>query len=145
LLIDGTFDERQWNASSFTGFLAQFPELVAVDATTKPPTVVLREAEKESIPDSGESPGRQTYGSPSREWRIRSDLWSAVLDYESGNVFLWDDGAVRAVPPDQVDSADPRPRLPTVNGDLLREWRQAFVQQHEDEGEAALDALKKWA
>ncbi len=57
-----------------------------------------------------------------RRWRIRKDLWDAVLGVRASDAFVWQDGTVVRVPHDQTaDHAGTE--LPTPHGPQLDSWQ----------------------
>src|SRR5207253_7391747 len=62
--------------------------------------------------------------------RIRSDLWRAVMDYASGRKFVWDPAKNAAYPSDDPSAS---PLLPTVDANLLKEWRAKVAAKHESD------------
>jgi hypothetical protein len=144
LLTNGEFDEKNWGALTFTEFLDSLPDLVRVDRSVKPPAVELTVGAADQKPGSDSSPPRRPRVSPLGPWRIRSDLWSAVLDYDKGLTFVWDDGAVKEIPTSELGSDDPRPHLPTVTADELQTWRREFASRHTKHVVGAEDSLARW-
>ena len=137
------FDESRWGAENFRGFIEQFREIVEVDSTQRPPRVIyLPEMNDSELSLSDSSERAKTRIASGRSKRIRQDLWRAIVDYASGQVYVWD--GAKATP--RRDEADKSPVLPTVDQGELREWRNDFVK------EAALPAdsdlrpfLSAWA
>lgn len=62
--------------------------------------------------------------------RIREDLWVAVLDYASGQTYVWDEQQGRARSAKEVDQ---QPRMPTLTPVELGEWRQTFLNERRAE------------
>jgi hypothetical protein len=125
------FDEKSFGAESFMELLSRFPELVAIDRTTRPTVVEWRTA------------GEASSAAPIVSTRVRADLWKAVLDYSSGQEYEWDPSAGQAKP---VERADQSRRLPAVDRAGLTEWRRTFISNHSarlDEHESA--RLTEWA
>lgn len=112
-LTDRSFKTREFGASSLLDLLARYPELVSIDLTARP--VVIQWLGPLTIPSA-------------RPSRIRPDLWRAALNLSSGLQYEWDVAAGHARP---VQEADPRRRLPMVDGAILAAWRHAFVAAHE--------------
>lgn len=118
------FTETHWGVVKFSEFLALFPDLVSIDASEHPPVVELQRREDETVAEGFAAAETQPLA-PSRQARVRSDLWRAVLDYSSGAVYVWDADTGRAVVAEE--DVDARPRLPTINPEVLAEWRQEFA------------------
>jgi hypothetical protein len=119
LLTSGAFDERDYSANSFTGFLRAFPDLVEVDAAFAPPRVVLKEF----------APLRDVVAAsrPAPRPRIRPDLWRAVVDFSSGIEYVWDSRTARARPKNEASGED-LPTIPTLTPGELRDWRRSFLE-----------------
>jgi hypothetical protein len=119
------FDEGRWGAEDFRGFVDQFGEIVEVDASKRPPRVIYLPETTDSEAQSSdvrEGPAITRVAS-GRSKRIRQDLWRAIVDYSSGQVYVWDHEM--AVP--KGDDADARPVLPTLDQAEVRGWREDFV------------------
>lgn len=90
--------------------------MLAVDDATKPPTVRLL---------LGDAPRLDQI--PTQASRIRRDLWNAVVDYRSGQRYLWNGLLAQ-----REDESSPQDRaqfliLPTVSESELDQWRAQFV------------------
>jgi len=125
-LTSRRFNERDWGASTFQSFLSLYPNLVRVDNTTRPPTAIL-------IRDVADDTSGVTIPLPGGEritpdQRVRPDLWRSVLDYSSGNKYVWTGEA--AVP---SNGGEPLPAdgllLPTVSRGDYDKWREQFSEQ----------------
>jgi hypothetical protein len=139
-LTSGEFDEAEWDATSFTGLLDVYPRLVRIDRTVKPPIVELTEealgevaTSRETIrqPMTREHPTSDPATVDSRGWRLRRDLWDAVMAVRDPEAFIWEGGAVVRVPQDQGEDTSSQLRLPTLTGPELDEWQHAFASEHE--------------
>jgi len=119
------FDEGLWGAEDFRGFVDQFEEIVEVDPSKRPPRVIyLPETTDSEAQSSDVREGSAiTRVASGRSKRIRQDLWRAIVDYSSGQTYVWDDEM--AVP--KGDDGDARPVLPTLDQAEVRGWREDFV------------------
>lgn len=119
------FDESRWGAENFRGFVDQYGEILEVDTTKRPPRVIYlpetTDSEAQSS-DAGKGPPITRVAS-GRSKRIRRDLWRAIVDYSSSQIYVWENEM--AVP--RGDDADARPVLPTLDQTELRGWREDFV------------------
>lgn len=154
LLTDGDFDEAEWGASGFTTLLELFRDVLRVDRGVKPPIVELldRDQLELPIPDAlrgsltrpfAAHPTTEHPTSDSRRWRIRRDLWDAVLGVRDPDAFVWEEGTVIRVPQDEA-LGHAGPRLPTLTGPELDAWQSEYA------GEQPTDArfssvLESWA
>lgn len=140
-----TFSETSWGAPSFRAFLALYSDLVAVDSTTRPATVELRETGADRAPSPSSDTSAQAplpqVSVPGRQ--IRPDLWDAVLDYSSGIVYVWDADQGLALPGDLA--SDDRPQLPTIDPSILSDWRRAFAARLAEPEEPLRHDLQQWA
>ena len=77
------------------------------------------------------------------EWRIRQDLWDAVVDCVSGHAYVWEDVRAVACAPEEVDAGSLR--LPTVTPEELGKWREDFADEIRGSVDPELqDALDRW-
>lgn len=139
-LTERSFKESDWGASSFRGFLAQFDDVVEVDASHRPPVVSLREEAAKAAAPAAKEPEWPT-GDLGPRRRIRSDLWTAVVDFSSGDRYYWDGREAVALPP--ASSNQPGALLPTLSKEEFEGWRSEFVERRKaDEG--AYRPLRAW-
>lgn len=149
------FDERKWGASTFLGFLSLFPSLVSIDRSVSPPGVDLLNADDQdivaalrAIRASGSGAigdqGAHEREAPSGPWRIRPDLWSSVLDYGKGEVWVWDGREATPVAAEEFDEQDTARRLPTVDENTLQEWRKQFEVAQTREHPEHAENLRAW-
>lgn len=133
------FREQDWGASSFRGFLQLFSTLVDVDDAVNPPMVRWIGAATSAAESSGAG---EDFGlGPHR--RIRDDLWTAVLDYSSGQSYFWD-GRGAVARPAEAENAPPAPRLPTLTREEFLGWRSEFVTSALAENPMAQHLLEAW-
>lgn len=142
-LSDKHFSEADYGFQSFAEFARQFPELISIDWSAKPPMVELVESFESltfTLPIDKES----TLSEESTGARIRSDLWQAVMNYSVGSKFIWD-------PVEQVarttDDPNASPLLPTIDANTLAQWRADFSANSEPEikdDTQAIEKLRHW-
>ena len=77
-LTDRTFKESDYGSGTFWEFVKGNKDILILDETTTPPVAILK----------GVSPDDHA----SAQSRIRPDLWRAVLDFSSGDMYFWDPG-----------------------------------------------------
>ncbi len=118
-LTKGTFHERAFGASTFSDFVRQYPELLCLDASTRPPTVVLLDVVQDQERPKTTTPSPLT-------GRIRRDLWESIMDFTSGRSFGWDatTGQARPLLPEEE-----LPRLPTITAEQFTSWRDDFLKR----------------
>ena len=122
-LTDRAFDEAEWGATSTRDFVESLAPMITLDQSTRPTSVVLNPG----VDVADLEPGVASETARKRgDWRIRQDLWEAVLDCVSGSAYVWDGDRAVAVDPELVDAAGAL-LLPTVTGDELGGWREAFA------------------
>ena len=125
-LTERNFRETDYGASTFLEFVRSHGDILEVDTTTTPTVAALKGVATEASPGSG-------VGSP----RIRADLWRAVLDFSSGNKYVWDPVQEVATSGDVSG-----PEIPTITTDTFNEWKRAFASKVDDA--TADDRLSEW-
>lgn len=152
LLTGNRFDQAEWGHQSFTSLVEMFPETFRVDREQNPPLIELLNPEQlEALLSSGPSDPESAAAHPtveppaldSRGWRIRRDLWDAVLGVRDPDAFIWEDGAVIRVPQD-LALEHSGPRLPTLTGSELDALQRQFADEQPSEGRYA-GVLASWA
>ena len=153
VLTDGRFDQADWGATGFTSVLEFFPDVLRVDRGTKPPMVQLLDPglvdslsanpTVTSKPTAVEQPAAARPAADSRAWRIRRDLWDAVLGVRDPDAFIWENGAVVRVPQDQAMGLS-GVRLPTLTGPELDSLQREFADQHTRDARYS-SILETWA
>jgi hypothetical protein len=125
-LTDRTFDEAAWGVTSFQEWVELFTELLAVDRTRKPAWVTLRDT---GLPRSNEviaePPVLRPTNVSSPRWRIRRDLWQAVVNRRVGQ-WVWE-GGVAQLSATVFGEINPRQLLPTLTTDEMRALRRTFA------------------
>jgi hypothetical protein len=128
-ITNGNFRESDYGAETFSDLLSTLTDLVTVDANRRPAIVSLVGAgsgessvpEKTNTATSGEDD--RSSEPPSADDRVRSDLWRAVMDFRSGDLYVWKDGEARA-----TAGPDPGDRiLPTLTPSEMKQWRLEFA------------------
>lgn len=158
LLTDGEFDERQWGAKSFTSFLKLFPDLLHVDHDLRPPIVEWHETVAERPrptpppePTTTTAPPESVPDGP-RNWRIREDLWLAVMDVHRRGEYIWDSGEAKLVP-SAIDGGPEAGRedegpselvLPTLTPEELGIWRREFAEGQTRINSGLSAILQRW-
>ena len=154
LITNNEFDESEWGAPTFTSFLELFPETLRIDRDSQPPIVELLEPDRlQSVTETPlgahetrPEPAHPTTAhgtSDSRRWRIRRDLWDAVLGVRDPDAFVWENGAVVRVPQDKA-MGHSAPRLPTLTGPELDAWQSDFAREQPEDARYA-SVLASWA
>lgn len=151
LLDNKDFTETDFGAPTFTTLLEAISDVVRIDRSRKPALVVLQ---GEPATDSGPPLGRPRSADtldvqPARDsrarWKVRSDVWDAIMNVGADAVYVWDDGSVRRVAKADLRQDDPRPVLPTLTSEELTQWQRDFGTQ-EGAGDRELAAtLERWA
>jgi hypothetical protein len=110
-----TFKESDFGASTFREFIQNNTDVLEIDSSFLPGAVTLKSAAGASQSHEASSPQRN---------RIREDLWRAILDYSSGNRYVWDaDSSSAIVAPEGNDG----PFLPTISAETMTEWKREFL------------------
>ena len=130
-MTNRTFSEAAYGASSLTDFVSLFSDILVVDRDQFPMVVELKPEERTNMTSDGGA------DSP-KNVRIREDLWRAIFDRSSGNIYYWlvDIGVV-----DTTATAEDCPILPTIDAYTDKQWRQSFVESLSFKSEEAA----KWA
>ena len=139
-LTDRAFDEADWGATTTREFVEMLAPMLELDFSTRPTTVVLHSDFDvgDQVIVAAAEPARKR-----GDWRIRQDLWDAVVDCVSGYAYVWDGGRAVACPSDELDES--RPVLPTVTPEELGKWREDFAAEIRDSTDAELQlALEQW-
>ena len=136
-ITDREFDEARYGVANFMEFVSQFPDLLLVDVSEFPPIVELRDSERHLLPSiqDGDTP---------TVYHIRSDLWSAALDYSSGTKYLWDVDTDESRP---VQGSETGPIIDTIDADIQRRWRQEFLEERTesfDLSDAEINQVSDW-
>ena len=119
-LTNREFAEGRYGALNFTGFISMYPEMLRIDDSQFPPIVEFYDSQSDGQSSETGDPRQTAY-------RIRSDLWQAVLDYSSGARYVWDEENGVARP---SLGSENYPAIDTVTSDLQREWRREFLDEN---------------
>ncbi len=132
-LSNNEFDYRELGFQSFLSFLKNCSDLVTIDRTTQPPTARLLGSEQDTTPGTAITTSE----------RVRSDLWKAVMDYSSGQDYVWDQKGGIARP--HPEAADDELVLPTITPEKLDEMREEFdSSQSPGATQDERDQLTRW-
>jgi len=109
------FRESDYGVSTFREFLQNNTDVLEIDSSFLPGAVTLKSAKSASQPRNVSTPQIN---------RIREDLWRAVLDYSSGNRYVWDNAASEAIiAPENSEG----PFLPTISAETMTTWKHEFL------------------
>lgn len=114
-ITDQRFKESDYGASSFREFVQGQRDFLQIDASFLPGSVTLKSATDSAPVVSSTLDQRE---------RIRPDLWKAILDYSSGNRYVWDSDSGQAV---VVVGETQAPALPTLSAEGMKVWKAEFV------------------
>lgn len=134
LLTNNSFKEADYGATSFRDFLGKVPDIIRIDERPLPGFVILKSA----APERWEP----VSGRKSRGVRIRPDLWRAVLDYSSGQRYVWDTARQTARPANPEEDA---PVIPTISPVDLEKWRSEFVALHKTPNAEETKLVEAWS
>ena len=111
------FDEEDYGYPNFTQFLHAHDDIVSLDTSKFPALVRLRQAGSAKLKtvDTGTANSRE---------RIRRDLWLAILDYSSGDQYVWDESSGEARRGELQEDAR---SLPTITKQTMQEWRRELA------------------
>lgn len=140
-LTNRQFKESDWGADSFRGFVERFDDVVAIVPGEHPLAVRLL-ARDCSGPLVAEGETAAQAPDPGPRFRIRRDLWEAILDHSSGTRYVWD--GQRAVPVSDGGLAEEANLLPTLSEEEYQSWRSEFVRARSSENSSAASFLYVW-
>jgi hypothetical protein len=128
-ITNGEFRESDYGAATFSNLLSTLSDVVTVDATRRPAIVSLVGVGSDDslvpVKSNAVTSGDDDRASepPSTDDRVRPDLWRAVMDFKSGDLYVWKDGEARV-----TSESDPGDRvLPTLTPTEMELWRLEFV------------------
>lgn len=130
-LTGRSFSERAYGAANLLELLRRIPDTVQVRGETHPLTVHL--VPSDAAVEPGEvARSRTSHARPWEakdtewaRWRVRDDLWRAVLDYDSGHPYVLNTTTGLAEPGAKGVSGGTV--LPRASPDVLEQWRRTFV------------------
>lgn len=73
--------------------------------------------------------------------KIRPDLWDAVVDYASGDTYVWDTSKCLAL---KTAATDTRPRFPTISSDDVHRWRTAAASEWSQRNPDSAEIADAW-
>lgn len=147
-ITDREFDEKDYGARTFLHLLTLLPDLVQIEGTRAPHMVKLMRSSGSSLREETQGIGLDGIEINQRtDWRqirVRADLWGAVMDYTTGARYVLDE-MTRIARPAQTEE-DHLPSLPTVDRNVLQEWRRDFISglTAEDSTPTLLEKLADW-
>ncbi len=153
-ISEGEFSQERYGSPSFIHLVRKVPDLLLV-VNDHPPFLLQIKTpitEQKSIDLTQESPVKSvsedtrtaSAKDARRRTRIRDDLWRAVMDYGSGNVYVFDADADLAHPRRSDDLA--LPQIPTVSRDDVSSWRHEFIESLAPSIKTEFsDKLEAWA
>jgi hypothetical protein len=134
---DRSFREKDYGARTVGEFVRRYPDLLLLDDSSQPAKVRLRTTNiRSSTPGAVE------------QSRIRPDLWSAIVDYQSGFTYVWDGLIAQPMDASAARGAKEARVLPTLDRDELDAWRSEFLSNAQDLIGADHDATeqaRRWA
>jgi hypothetical protein len=131
------FDEESYGVSSILEFVKLYPDLLSIESEARPPRITLVNRELLSGIESEED---EDASSTSVRTLIRSDLWRAMVDYASGDTYVWDTVAkiARVAFP-----GDTSPTLPTFSVDEMASLRAQFAESQRP-SQLSAERLDEW-
>jgi len=136
-ITDRRFDPNDFGASDMRSFVAMLEPHVSLSNKTPHGEVQLvtspvrenvsRLAQTKRpitrISDADQAPDEALR----RNGRIREDLWMAIMDYASGQTYVWDERVGKARASQVIENL---PVMPTLTAVELGEWRRTFLTEH---------------
>ncbi|MBA3973881.1 MAG: hypothetical protein C0504_06645 [Candidatus Solibacter sp.] len=126
------FSETAYGARTFREFIDMQTETLRVEDAPHPGFVVLKSAESEF--EAGDATSRRVPD-------VAPDLWRAMLDFSSGNKYVWDES--RRAARQAVEGEDGL-TLPSLTREELDTWREEFVREHPPEEEDSANLVDVW-
>lgn len=154
IISEGEFSQARYGSPSFLHLVRRVPDLLEV-VTDAPPfrlRIKLPITEHGDVAPVQESQaklvGDDVFAAllkgDLRRVRIREDLWRAIIDYGSGNVYVLDPDTGLARPRTNIDIA--LPQLPAASREEVSSWRREFIESLEPSVRARFtDELTTWA
>lgn len=116
-LAGSSFDEADFGWPNLRFLPASYPDLLRLDSSSP------HGHAKFLAPAQPTAPVSDAEEPPTKRHHIRRDLWDAVIDYRSGETYVWDAHTGKAATTSEADE-DARPRFPTVSAEEVHEWRR---------------------
>lgn len=139
-LTNRQFKPADYGAKSLRALLATLAPKVVISGDPHHPVVELSQPAPEQRPLSKPAPATSARPKPLtvastnvgaplsiESGRIRDDLWSAVINYASGQRYVWDESLGR---PREARPDDTQPAFPTLTPNELNDWRREFLDIH---------------
>jgi hypothetical protein len=154
IISEGEFSQARYGSPSFLHLVRRVPDLLEF-VTDDPPfrlRIKLPATEHGNVAPADESQAKLVSDDAFtallkgdlRRVRIREDLWHAIIDYGSGNVYVLDPDTGLARPRTNIDIA--LPQLPTASREEVSSWRSEFTESLEPSVRARFtDELTTWA
>ncbi|UPT88411.1 OST-HTH/LOTUS domain-containing protein [Bradyrhizobium barranii subsp. apii] len=122
-----TFQSRDYGADSLKELLEAFKPAFELKEEKGGSTVTFHDLSLSaaSLVTRATAPDQQAESPVSvGAGRIRADLWTSIMDYSSGNRYVWDErkGIAR-----KASNDDTGPLLPTIRSEEFRTWRAEFL------------------
>lgn len=136
------FDEADYGYPNLHYLVRAFPD--KLDVIESPRYATVQYIGEESSAPAEEPAAKLTTNVPGTQPArsvVRADLWSGVLDYKSGQTYVWRPSAGLALRAEPVEGDL---LFPTVDASQLGRWRNDFVATLELEPEES-KALRNWA
>jgi hypothetical protein len=118
------FNPRDYGAKDLRELLETLRTAFELTSEIGSSTVIFRNLSLTSADFAKALPSRDFAEGPSTAGRVRDDLWMAIMDYSSGNQYVWDERRGIARKASKEDRGIP---LPTVTPEELGSWRSEFL------------------
>jgi hypothetical protein len=153
-ISEGEFSQDRYGSPSFIHLVRRVPDLLDI-VNDNPPfrlrikTPITEQADIDPAQESPTTPASEDTltvreKGHGRRTRIRDDLWRAVMDYGSGNVYVFDPDTGLARP--RISSDLTLPQIPTISRGEVESWRHEFIESLEPSVKTEFsDELEAWA
>jgi len=129
------FSEARYGSPTFIHLVRRIPDLLEIIGHHPPYSVRIRVPVGTTTGQASSSETTQQYSgagtagdAAARDWRkfrIRDDLWRAVIDYGTGHSYVLDPDTALARPRGAGDES--LPTLPTASAADVQAWRQEWI------------------
>jgi hypothetical protein len=131
-ITDRRFDPTDFGAKDLRAFVAMLsPDVLMVGKPSDLQVELVPQKKKREKAESHSTADPSAVApAPAAELRrnggrIREDLWLAIMDYASGQIYVWDANLGHARP---AEPNDQQPVMPTLTPVELTEWRLTFFE-----------------
>lgn len=143
-LTNGTFHEWDFGWPNLRFIPQAYPDLLDLDLSTPHGSAVYIGAPPDEPVEVIEPTPMAKSASNAVGRRIRQDLWNAIVDYKSGQTYIWDPAIGSAVVAEEAPGAGLLV-FPTIDADIVRSWRSDCANRWTQlNGDGDAGAVEAW-